>query len=245
MKVKLVIISFSLLSFYLKSQNFNCIDFSQDLRGDLRTTINFVTEDNFNSLLKGSTITVQKTNKNIQLLQKEFDKKYNNKITKHCINAKIFFDDKIKNYQNCDETNKISLVDKVDNYFIFHYTDGFEINNYLLFNTINETIYFFKSLPVILDHGTTLITMKFNSAYSHGIDLYKFEDGNLKTFNIEFSRQYRPEKTYIIKDWANRTKILLNLVRYDLIEVSNTFKDGTRYDYNKEKFCRKFIVISN
>lgn len=243
MTIRFLIILLTLLCFFSKSQNFNCEDFNQNVEGNLRTTIDFVTEDYFNSLLKDSIKIYKKTDRSLDSLKKEFDKKYYGKITQHCINSKVYLNGKTDNYSQCNEKDIITLVGKVENYYIFN-VRAFEIDNYLLFNTTNETIYLFNSLPTVLDNGNTLITMKFKSAYSHGINMYELEGENLKNFNIEFSRQYLPEKTYIIKDWANRIKILLSLIRYDLKEVSNTFKDGRKYEYDKAKFCRKFIVIS-
>lgn len=243
MTIRFLTILLTLLCFFSKSQNFNCEDFNQNVEGNLRTTIDFVTEDYFNSLLKDSIKIYKKTDKGLDSLKKEFDKKYYGKITRHCINSKVYLNGKTESYSQCNEKDIITLVGKAENYYIFN-LKAFEIDNYMLFNTTNETIYFFNSLPTVLDNGNTLITMKFNSAYSHGINMYQLEDENLKNFNIEFSRQYLPEKTYIIKDWANRIKILLSLIRYDLKEVSNTFKDGRKYEYDKAKFCRKFLVIS-
>jgi len=168
-------------------------------------------DEYFNSLLKDSIKIYQKKDIDILSLQNEFNKKYTDKITKHCINSKIYLEGEIENYSDCNEKNNIILVDKIENYYIFNLR-AFEIDDYLLFNTEDETIYFFNSIPTILDNGKTLITMKFNSVYSHGLNLYKFEDGNLKSFNIEFSHHYNPEKTYITKDWENRTKILLGMI---------------------------------
>ena len=243
MTTKFIIIIFSLLSICLKSQNFNCEDFSQNIVGNLGAKVDFVTEEYFNSLVKDSIKNYQKVDKDISSIQKEFNKKFNRRITEHCINSKVYFESKVQNYSNCNEKNTIKLVDKIENYYIFNLR-AFEIDDYLLFNSKDETIYFFNSIPTILDNGDTLITLKFNSVYFHGINYHKFDNGDFKNFDFEFSRQYRPEKTYIIRDWANKTKILLKLIRYDLKEVSNTFKDGVKYDYDKERYCRKFVVIS-
>ncbi|MCW3161798.1 hypothetical protein [Chryseobacterium oryctis] len=243
MKVRLLIFIFLLFNIFLKSQSFSCEDFLQTIEGNLRTKIDLVTEEYFNLFLKDSIKIPEKNEKEIHFLQNEFNKKYPNRITKHCINSKIFTEGKVEYSSYCSEKTNIVLIDKVENYYIFN-LKAFEIDDYLLFNINNETLYFFNSIPVILDNGNTLIEIKFGSEYSHGVNIYKFENEGLKNFNVEFSRQYNLEKSYIIKDWANRAKILLKLVRYDLKEVSNTFKDGVKYEYDKERYCRKFLVIS-
>lgn len=224
--------------------DFNCENFDMTIVGDLRMNVQLVSNDLFNYIRKDSIVIPRINSLDQNILWKEFNTKFQGKITEHCINSKILQDDKITSASSCDEGTKITIIAKIDNYFIFN-VRAFEIDNYILFNTKNQISYFSSSFPTILDNGKVIIDIKMNTVYNHGIEIYEMENDIPKTFSISFPRQYNLQKSYIARDWNNKVKVLFDLIRYDLKEVAQSENSSNaRYIYDIDKYCRKLIVIS-
>ncbi|WP_313254032.1 hypothetical protein [Empedobacter sp.] len=229
----------TLFTIFSNAQELDCDDFEFNISSDFYTKIELVNNKAFNSLLKDSISLTKNTNKNIDSIQKEFDKLYKNKITNNCINSKINNeqDKSIIDFNQCNKKQKIELVDKINHLYIFN-LKAFEINNYLLFNTLNNTIYVIDDYPIISDNGNTIFTLKFHTPNSHGANVYKFERDKLNKFVINFSGFYNLKSYHITKNRNNQLKILINLIKYESIQKENTWTN------NEDKFCSKFIVIS-
>ncbi len=248
---KLITLLLIITCIFLKAQdsinnpyNFNCENFDISVSGNLRMNIQFASNELFNYIKEDSISIPKRSLNNQDQLWKDFNSNFKGKITKHCINSKILQDEKIASNSFCNEKSKITIVDKIDNYFIFN-LKAFEIDNHILFNTKNKVAYFFKSFPIILNGGKTIIDIELQTVYNNGIDIYEFENDIPKTSNISFPRQYNLQKSYIIKDWKNNIKVLFDLIRYDLKEITSPEEPFNRkYDYDKDKSCRKLIVIS-
>ncbi|MBO6211627.1 hypothetical protein [Algoriella sp.] len=235
----------TMFTIFSNAQVLDCDDFEFNISSDFYTKIELVNNKEFNSLLKDSISLSRNTNKNLDSLQKEFDKNYKNKITTKCINSKVYNeqDRKVINYNECNNRQKIELVDKINNYYVFN-LKAFEINDYLLFNTLNETIYVIDDYPIISDNGNTIFTLKFHTPNSHGANVYKFEGEKLNRFRINFSGFYNLKSYYVTKSWNNKSKILINLIKHESIRKENEIDNTITWTDNKDKFCSKFIVIS-
>jgi hypothetical protein len=169
---------------------------------------------------------------------------FKGQITEHCINSKVLQDDKIILAPFCDERTKVTIVAKIDNYFIFN-VKAFEIDNYILFNTKNKIAYFSNSFPAILDNGKIIVDIKMHTMYDHGVRIYEMENDIPKVFSVSFPRQYNLQKSYITKSFNNKINVLFDLIRYDLKEIApSENSSNTQYVYDKDKYCRKLIVIS-
>lgn len=170
----------SVYNFFSNAQELDCDDFEFNILSDFYIKIELINNKAFNSSLKYSTTLTRNTNKNIDSLKNEFDKFYKNKITNNCINSKVYNeqDKSIIDFNQCNKKQKIELVDKINHLYIFN-LKAFEINNYLLFNTLNNTIYVIDDYPIISDNGNTIFTLKFHTPNSHGAKVYKFEGDKL------------------------------------------------------------------
>lgn len=223
---------------------FNCENFAMTVVGNLRMNVQLVSNSLFNHIKKDS-INIPKINSSDQnTLWKEFNAQFKGKITEHCINSKVLQDDKIISAPFCDERTKITIVAKIENYFIFN-VKAFEIDDYILFNTKNQVAYFSNSFPTILDNGKVIIDIEMQTMYNHGVRIYEMENDIPKTFRVSFPRQYNLQKSYIVKDWNNKVKVLFDLIQYDLKEIApSENSSNTQYVYDKDRYCRKLIVIS-
>ncbi|PJJ66188.1 hypothetical protein [Chryseobacterium geocarposphaerae] len=240
-----IINSFSKAQDYVSNPyEFNCEDFDMTIVGNLRMNVQLVNNILFNHIKKDSIIIPKINSPDQNTLWKEFNLQFKGQITEHCINSKVLQDDKVISVPFCDERTKITIVAKIENYFIFN-VKTFEIDNYILFNTKNKIAYFSSSFPTILDNGKIIIDKKMHTMYHHGVKIYEMENDIPKTFSVSFPRQYNLQKSYIAKDWNNKVKVLFDLIRYDLKEIPSSESSlNTKYVYDKDKYCRKLIVIS-
>lgn len=242
---------FVIISIFLKAQDsianpyeFDCENFDMTIVGDLRMNIQLVNNSLFNHIKKDSIIIPKINSPDQNTLWKEFNMQFKGQITEHCINSKVLQDDKIILAPFCDERTKVTIVAKIDNYFIFN-VKAFEIDNYILFNTKNKIAYFSNSFPAILDNGKIIVDIKMHTMYDHGVRIYEMENDIPKVFSVSFPRQYNLQKSYITKSFNNKINVLFDLIRYDLKEIApSENSSNTQYVYDKDKYCRKLIVIS-
>jgi len=220
----------------------NCEEFDYSINSNTRMNLKFLSLESYNETDKD---TIQKdnvkTSENIEL-NKIFQKKYPNKITEHCINSNYYDRDSITNLKFCDEKTKIKLVDKKANFYIFK-IDAFEVNNYLLFNADNEVIYTINNFPQILENGKIVIDAGFEYGGYNVINYYVFEEKEIKYFEFIVPMYYHLQNLKLLKSFNHKTKVIGDFIRYDYKEVPNKEGFGKKYVYDKDKYCRKLIMI--
>lgn len=244
---RLIILLFILTNLQLFSQNIgqklNCDDFSFTTNSNTRMEISFLSAENYSRYEKDS---IEKDGKKLKEdieLNKIFQKKYPNKITVHCINSKIYEDNDFRNYSYCNESYKIKLVAQKFNFYIFK-VDAFEVNNYLLFNTDNQTIYTLSNYPQILENGKIVVDVGYEYGGSKIINYYSFEKEKLKYFELIIPAHYNLQNIKIIKSFNSTPKVIGNFIQYGYKEVFNNEYPNGYYEYDKENFCQKFIMIN-
>lgn len=235
-----------LLSTFLKPfaqtnshHQFNCDDFNFSMKSNTRNEIEFISEEQYFSLIKDSISKSEKPviqeNKELTL---EFQKKFPNKITEHCINAKNFSGGVFEETSFCNDRQKIFLITKNKNFYIFK-LNAFEIDSYILFNTEDQTIYMTENFPLILDNGKTVYDIGHSYGGSSIINYEKFSDnGNVDYFELSIPYGYRIINHNIIKKVKN-SQVILELIKYDIKETS-----PNHYENDKNIFCRKFLIIN-
>jgi len=242
-----LIISFLFFSLKIFGQSefpkLNCEEF--DYTTDSNTTINlrFLSPESYAEYDKDS---IQKEKPKIEEdieLNKIFQKKYPNKITEHCIDSKYFSQvDGIANVKFCDSKLKIKLVGKKHNFYIFK-VDAFEIDNYLLFDMNSEVIYDTNNYPQILENGKIVIDAGYEYCGYNVINYYFFENNDLNYFKFRVSTGYKLQNIKLFKAFNSKPRVVGDFIRYDYKEVSNKEGFGKKYDFDKEKYCRKLVMI--
>ena len=244
---RLIILLFILTNLQLFSQNIgqklNFDDFSFTTNSNTQMKISFLTVENYVRYEKDS---IEKDGKKLKEdieLNKIFQKKYPNKITKRCINSKIYDNDNIRYYSYCSENYKIKIVAQKFNFYIFK-LDAFEIDCYLLFNTDNQTIYTVSNYPQILENGKIVVDAGYEYGGSNIINYYTFDNDKLKYFEFTIPASYSLKEIKLIKTFNSTPKIIGNFIRYNQKEVPNNEYGKRTYDWDMDNFCQKFIMIN-
>jgi hypothetical protein len=173
-------------------------------------------------------------------LTKIFREKYSNQITEHCVNTKFYDQDSISHISYCSEKTKIKLIEKKANFYIFK-IDAFEIDDFFLFNIDNEVVYTTNNYPQILDNGKIVIDVEYGNQNS--INYYIFEKDKLKYFEFKGPFSYNLKNIKLLKSFNSNPKVIGDFIRYDYKEVPNKEGFGKKYDYDREKYCRKALMI--
>ncbi|MCS3531876.1 hypothetical protein [Chryseobacterium sp. JUb7] len=218
----------------------NCGHFKLNISSNIHKTINFLSEESYRKIIKDS---IQKrrmpTIKENTDLYKEFQKNFPDKLTRHCVNSKFFQNDSIVFHKFCDSATTLILTSKEYNFYIFK-VKAFEVGNYLLFNTHDQTIYSTSNYPLILDNGKTV----FDIGYAYGgfktAKYYRFNDKKTEYFNFSIPPNYSLKDFKIIDD-KNRKKIVVDIITYQLKKS----EPGSKFDYENDvnDYCRKFLLI--
>jgi len=205
--------------------------------------INFIDEESYNYLIRDTlSKQIKVTAENI-LLTKIFEQKFPKKVTKHCINAKIYENDSVRKISYCDKKNNIKLIDKKFNFYIFK-LEAFEINNYLLFNTDNETIIFTSNFPQILKDGKVILDFGYEYQGGRILNFYFLENKKIEYFEYRIPLQYQIRDFKILKSHHDNPRIVVDIIRYGYKEVSNKQGFGKKYVYDSEKTCRKLLMLN-
>jgi len=245
----IAIIILLLINLNLKAQSdlfplkLECGDFKQNISANRQMNIDFVNEERYYSLSKDSIMKAKKIVIENLELTKLFEKKFPKKITNHCINSKIYENDSIENISLCNEKYNIKLIDKKLDFYIFK-LDAFEIDSYLLFNSKSQIIYSVSNFPQFLNDGKVIMDVGYEYGGSNIVNFYFIEEEKIKYFEYRFQLQYQIKDVKILNTSSKNPKILLDLIRYGYKEVPNKPGFGKKYDFDKENFCRKFILFN-
>ena len=216
---------------------FDCDDFNFNIESSANTSIRFINQSDYFSSLKDTVILPQKALiKENEKLYTEFQKKFPNKISTHCIKAKTFSRGEISETSYCSQRQKIFLITKEKNFYIFK-LNAFEIDDFLVFNEDNETIYFTENYPLILDEGKIIFDIGRSYPGKQIINYYQFEDKKVKYASIDLPFDYRITKYNIVK--YSNYKVITELTRHQLKETSPNY-----FEKDKDVFCKKFMIIN-
>lgn len=240
MKTFLFIITCLLTPLTLFAQidpNFNCDDFILYLESNTRNHIEFLNKQRYfeqiDSIQKNKIPAIIEN----KILNDEFQKKFPNTITAHCIHANSFSEGKIEKTSFCNETYKIFLIAKEYNFYIFKFL-AFEIDDYLIFNTNDKTFFFANNYPTILNNGKLIIDIGYSYGGFNTFKYFKFKSNNdIDYFELSIPAYYQIKSHQIIKT-PNSFKLQAELVKYNLKETS-----PNKYDYDETDYCSKFINI--
>lgn len=243
----LLSISFLFFSLQIFGQSefpkLNCEEFDYTSESNTRMELRFLSLENYAEYDKD---TIQKEKSKVAEdieLNKIFQKKYPGKITEHCINSK-YYDRKngVTNTKFCDTKSKIKLIDKKNNFYIFK-ADAFEINIYFLFDTNSEIIYDMNNYPQILENGKVVIDAGYKYGGNNVINYYFFSEEKIEYFEFSVPIYYQLKNIKLLKSFNSKPKVVGDFVRYDYKEVPNKEGFGKKYDFDKEKYCRKLVMI--
>lgn len=219
-------------------KDFSCDDFSLNIESNTRNTVEFLNKERYFELIKDS---IPK-NKNPAIvenkrLNEEFQKKFPNTITQHCIHGKSFNLEKVEDASFCSEKYKIFLISKEYNFYIFK-IQAFEIDDYLIFNTNNKTIYSSRHYPMIINNGKLIFDIGYSGDGLNSFKYLKFNDNKIDYTELSVPLQYKIKNYTIIKAF-NGTKLIAELIKYNMKETV-----PGNYEYDKNDFCTKFINIA-
>ena len=223
-------------------QKLNCEEFNYTIDSNTQMNVSFISFDRY---LEYEKDTIQKEKFKIKEdieLNSIFQKRYANKITKHCINSKSYDRDTISTLKFCDNNTRIKLVDKKANFYIFK-IDAFEIDNYLLFDINNQVIFTMNNYPQILENGKIVIDAGYEYGGNNVINYYIFDEEKVKYFEFKVPIYYQLKNIKILKSFNSNPKVIGDFIRYDRKEVPNREGFGKKYDLDTEKYCRKLIMI--
>jgi|GEM_PF-1413427 len=220
----------------------NCGNLKLLINSNVHKTVNFLSENNYKKIINDSIQKKRILFKNIKEntdLRREFQKKFPEKLTRHCINSNYFKDDSIKYYSYCDSATTMILTAKEFNFYIFK-VNAFEVSSYLLFNTRDQIIYSTHNYPLIFDKGRTVFDIGYVYAGFKTAKYYRFNRKNTEYFDFSIPPQYSFKDFKIIDD-KKRKKIAVDLISYQLKKG----KPGSKYnyEYDKDDYCRKFLLI--
>lgn len=212
----------------------SCDDLSLTIESNSRNTLSFINKDDDDySKLKDS---IRKPKKILlkedKVLYEEFQSIFPDKISKHCIRGKQYEKGETEEISYCSNRQKIVLIGKEQNFYIFK-LDAFEIDSYILFNTLDKTMYFTENYPIIYDHGKIV----FDIGYAYGglniINYYKFYD-NKKTEYFELTMPLR----YTVQHY--------NIIRYPTIGLIAEIEKLSTSEKSSEgnNSCRKLLRIN-
>ncbi len=211
----------------------DCEDLSLTIESNSRNTFSFISKDDYYSELKDS---LERPKKNLlkedQILYEEFQKLFPDQISTHCIRGKQYRRGETEEISYCSNRQKIVLIGKEYSFYIFK-LDAFEIDCYILFNTLDKTIYFTDNDPMIYDHGKIV----FDIGYAYGglkiINYYKFHD-NEKTEYFELTLPM----IYTIKDY--------NVIKYPKIHLIAELEklSTSKKSFEGTNGCRKLLMIN-
>lgn len=218
-------------------KSFSCDDFSFNIESNTKNSVEFLNKESYFQLIKDSIPRSKKTaiieNKN---LNTEFQKKFPNTITEHCIHAKSFSQGKVEDTSFCSNKYNIFLISKEYNFYIFKIL-AFEIDNYLIFNTNDKTIYSSDHYPIILNNGKLIFDIGHSYDGLNSFNYFKFKDNNVDYFKLSIPFYYQIKNYHIINAF-NGLKLTAELTKYNVKEISpKNSKD------DKSDFCTKFINI--
>lgn len=221
-----------------------CEEFDYSTTSNTRMHVNFISLERYLEYDKDTIKTeIAHLNEDPEL-NKIFQKKYPDRITKHCINSKFHEQDSIRNISFCDEKMQIKLIAKKSNFYIFK-IDAFEIDNYLLFNINNELVFTMNNYPKILENGKIVIDSGYEYGGNNAINYYVFGEEKVKYFEFRVPAYYRMKKIKILKSFNSDPKIIGAFFRYGYKGVHNSKVSGKEYIYDEEQFCRKFVMLSH
>ncbi|GEN77253.1 hypothetical protein CHA01nite_29930 [Chryseobacterium hagamense] len=211
----------------------DCEDLSLTLESNSRNTFSFINNDDYNSKLKDSIAKpVKALLKEDKMLYDEFQNLFPDHISTHCIRGKQYGRGETEEISYCSNKQKIILIGKEQNFYIFK-LDAFEIDSYILFNTLDKTIYFTENYPMIYDHGKIVFDIGYAYGGSNMINYYKFYDRE-KTEYFELMMPLR----YTIKDF--------NVIRYPAIHLIAEIEKLSPSEKSsvRNKGCRKLLMIN-
>ncbi|SHL24550.1 hypothetical protein [Chryseobacterium polytrichastri] len=219
------------------SKDFSCDDFTFNIESNTRNSVEFLNKERYFQFIKDS---IPKSKKPViaenKKLNEEFQKKFPNTITEHCIHAKSFSQGKIEDTSFCNNKYNISLISKEYNFYIFKIL-AFEIDNYLIFNTNNKTIYSSNHYPIILNNGKFIFDIGYSYDGLNSFNYFKFKDNNVGYFELSIPLHYQI-KNYNIINAFNGLKLTAELTKYNVKETS-----PNKSEDDKSDFCTKFINI--
>ncbi|WP_415328510.1 hypothetical protein [Chryseobacterium sp. MMS23-Vi53] len=240
MKIFLFTIILLFITLKLSAQivkDFNCDDFTLGIESNTKNTIEFFNKERYFELIKDS---IPKSKSPIVVenksLNEEFQKKFPNSITEHCIHSKEFSQGIVDETSFCNNKYKIFLISKEYNFYIFK-IQAFEIDDYLIFNTNDKTIYSSHHYPTIINNGKLI----FDIGYSYGLNsfkYYKFNNNKVDYTELSIPLQYQIKNYNIVKSF-NGIKLIAELRRYNIKETT-----PNKFENDKSDFCTKFINIS-
>lgn len=239
MKTLLLIICL-LISLKLTAQtksHFDCDDFSINLSSNTLNHIEFISKTNFLDQIKDS---IPKNKKPAIIenksLNAEFQKKFPNTITQHCIHSKSFEQGKISDMSFCSEKYNIFLISKEYHFYIFKVV-AFEIDCYMVFNTNDKTIFTLDNYPVILNSGKLIFDIGYSYNGLRVINYLKFNENSVDYLELSIPLNYHIKSYHIIKT-SNNFKLATELIRYNMKETAQN-----NYEYDKTDSCSKFLNI--
>lgn len=209
----------------------NCDDFSFTIESNTRNTLSFISQNDYNRKLKDSIKKPKKIAlKEDKILYKEFQKKFPDKISTHCIRGEQYGSGRTEKISYCSDRQKILLIGKEQNFYIFK-LDAFEIDSYILFNTENETIYYTENYPLIYDNGKIIFDIGYFYDGLKIISYYKFYDKKTEYLELKFPAQY------VIKNYNIIRNPRIHLIA-ELGKLSNSKKSS-----EDNNFCGKLLMI--
>lgn len=220
-------------------QKLNCDEFELNITSNLHSSVRFLNKESYSLIIKDS---IQKKKPSIIKentdLYKEFQIKFPKKITTHCIHSKYNYNDSIRYLSYCDSATTLTLIKKEYQFYIFK-EKGYEIDNFILFNTENQTIYSTKNEPIILENGKSV----FDIGHSYGgyqmVNYYKF--GGEKTEYLKFTLPLHYEiKDFKLVNKYNNIKVALEIIKYDFKKRELNDKS----EFYIDNCCRKFLLIN-
>lgn len=240
MKTFIFTIICAFISIKLSAQidpNFSCDDFTLNFQSNTRNTIEFLSKEKYFKLIKDS---IPKSKRPAivenKSLNAEFQKKFQNIITEHCIHAKSFNQGKVEETSFCNDKYNIFLISKEYNFYIFKIL-AFEIDNYLIFNPNDKTIYSSNNYPIILNDGKLIFDIGHSHDGLNSFNYFKFNENNVDYFEFSVPIQYQIKNYNIINTFSG-LKLTAELTKYNMKE---TFLN--KYEYDKSDCCTKFINI--
>lgn len=211
-----------------------CDDLSLTIDSNSRNTLSFVNKDDiYYSALKDSIERPRKILlKEDKILYDEFQKLFPDKISTHCIRGKQYGRGQTEEISYCSNRQKIVLIGKEQNFYIFK-LDAFEIDSYILFNTLDKIIYYTENYPMIYDYGKIVFDIGYAYGGSNIINYYKFHE-NEKTEYFELSLPSR----YKIKNYK--------VIRYPTIHlIAELEKSSTSEEASEiSRGCNKLLMIN-
>ena len=220
---------------------FDCENFNQKIKtSGNNKNINFLSKEIFDYYSKDSIQKRELKTVEDEELNKIFQTKFPNTITKNCINSKMFVDDQIKKIKWCSDNLKIKILEKIGKFYIFKLS-GFEINGYYLFDETNKTIIVTTNYPQIIDNS--IIIDAGNVFFQEKeIKFIKLINGKIEYLNYNFPTMYNYKDWKIVKLPNGKISALFELIIYDLKEVPSDY--GTKkFENDLEKYCIKRIAI--